>query len=1213
MKSRSNRSSLFVKIALAILLLFTAQMPGQSYAALFQNGTTYPTTHIGGYDIISADFNKDGDLDLATVGYGSSLSIRLGNGDGTFGAQTTYNTQATYSIALASADFNGDGNLDLATMNRNNQSISILLGMGDGTFASGLVTPVGINVHSVAAADFNKDGKMDLAITTLGDNRVFILIGNGDGTFEPKVGYSAGGGLHQVATGDFDADGSPDLVVCSFSDGKVSVLLGNGDGTFAPKVDYSTEQYTTRVAVGDLNKDGRLDLVATSGTGATGYVSILLGNGDGTFQNHVSISTGGSDSRAILIGDFTGDGKMDILIGNWGSTFLSILRGNGDGTFNAAAKHPVGTDSILNLTSADYSGDGILDIAFVAQNYNNIQVLIGSRRNADLQGLGLSGGAALSPNFSAGRLDYTSTVPYSQSSVRVTPTASDAAAATVTVQVNGEGMPETVTSGTQSSALALDVGDNAIEVVVTAQDGTTIQTYTVEVTRGAPNTDAKLSGLSLSGGAALSPNFSAGRLDYISTVPYSQSSVRITPAASDAAAATVTVQVNGAGTPETVASGTQSSAVALDVGDNTIEVVVTAQDGTTIRTYTVEVTREPNTDASLSGLGLSGGAALSPAFSTGRLDYTSTVPYSQSSVRITPAASDAAAATVTVQVNGAGTPETVTSGTQSSVLALDVGDNTIEVVVTAQDGTTIKTYTVEVTREPNTDATLSGLGLSGGAALSPNFSAGRLDYTSTVPYSQNSIRVTPAADATATVTVQVNGAGTPETVASGTESSVLALDVGDNTIEVVVTAQDGTTIKTYTVEVTREPNTDASLSGLGLTGGATLSPAFSTGRLDYTANVPYSQSSIRVTPAADATATVTVQVNGAGTPETVASGTQSSALALDVGDNTIVVVVTAQDGTTTQTYTVEVRRAADTSYVVPPRSANADLSGLSLSEGAALSPAFMPEINSYTSKVAYNIDHIRIVPTLANEKASVQVKVNGGEPETVKSGSSGSSLPLNVGTNQIDVIVTAEDGTIRSYHIVLTRQEDSAVESQDPECPFTDIEGHWAKTAICEAYGLGIVEGVSATRFAADMTVTRAELAVMLLRTLQRTNREQTDVSVFNDQESIPPWAKAAIDTGVAAGILSGYPDGTFRPQQTIDRSEMAAMIAKAMKWEASGEQDPAFADDASIPGWARAYVYAVHENGMMQGRGGGMFVPKGHTTRAEAAVVLLRLWKTLH
>ena len=339
--------------------------------------------------------------------------------------------------------------------------------------------------------------------------------------------------------------------------------------------------------------------------------------------------------------------------------------------------------------------------------------------------------------------------------------------------------------------------------------------------------------------------------------------------------------------------------LALNVGDNPIDVIVTAQDGTTTKTYTITVTRAPSSDATLGGFTLSDGTA-SPAFNATTTSYTASVAYATSSLTVTPTSGDGLS-TIQVRVNG-GALSTVASGTASGSLALNVGDNPIDVVVTAQDGTTTKTYTVTVTRAPSSDATLGGFVLSGTTA-SPTFSATTFSYTANVPNATTNITVTPTSgDGLSTIQVRVNG-GALSTVASGAESGSLALNVGDNPIDVIVTAQDGTTTKTYTITVTRAPSANANLANLTISTG-TFSPAFATGTLSYAVTVANSVTSMTFTPTVQE-ANATVTVNGLAT----GSGSASAPVALNAGVNAIPVVVTAQDGTTILSYTVDVTRS----------------------------------------------------------------------------------------------------------------------------------------------------------------------------------------------------------------------------------------------------------------------------------------------------------------
>src|SRR5262249_31341063 len=178
----------------------------------------------------------------------------------------------------------------------------------------------GVAPGTVAVADFNRDGIPDLAVanrggTTTGDHQgtVSILLGKGDGTFRVAVDYAAGTNSSAVAVGDFNGDGIPDLVVGNGtaigSSDNVSVLLGNGDGTFQAAVNYAVGSLPIFVTVGDLNGDGNLDLAVANGGSNT--VSVLLGNGDGTFQMAKNLPVG-TTPQTVAIGDFNGDGIPDL-------------------------------------------------------------------------------------------------------------------------------------------------------------------------------------------------------------------------------------------------------------------------------------------------------------------------------------------------------------------------------------------------------------------------------------------------------------------------------------------------------------------------------------------------------------------------------------------------------------------------------------------------------------------------------------------------------------------------------------------------------------------------------------------------------------------------------------------------------------------------------------------------------------------------------------
>jgi HSP20 family molecular chaperone IbpA len=623
---------------------------------------------------------------------------------------------------------------------------------------------------------------------------------------------------------------------------------------------------------------------------------------------------------------------------------------------------PVGTTTISVITDATDEDEN-----FVYTQYN-ITVTRQQSNDATLSGLSLSSGS-LSPDFAAGTAGYTATVASDVASITVTPVLNSPDA---TATVNGTA----IASGAASESVPLNFGENTITIAVTAQNGD-VKTYTVVVTREKSN-DATLSGLSLSSGS-LSPDFAAGTAGYTATVASDVASITVTPVLNSPDA---TATVNGTA----IASGAASESVPLNFGENTITIAVTAQNGD-VKTYTVVVTREKSNDATLSGLSLSSGS-LSPDFAAGTAGYTATV------------ASDVASITVTANINSAHATATVNgtavaSGATSDEIPLNFGENTITIAVTAQNGD-VNTYTVVVTREKSSDATLSSLSLSSGS-LSPDFAAGTVGYTATVGSEVASITVTAninSAHATATV----NGTA----VTSGATSDEIPLNFGENTITIAVTAQNGD-VKTYTVVVTREKSSDNLLSGLSLSSGS-LSPEFEAGTAGYTATVASGVSGITVTSiVSEEHATLTV--NGTA----IASGATSDEIPLNFGENTITIAVTAQNGDV-NTYTVVVTRE---------KSSDATLSGLSLSSGS-LSPDFETGTVGYTATVGSGVSGITVTSIVSEEHAILTV--NG---TAIASGATSDEIPLNFGENTITIAVTAQNGDVNTYTVVVTREKSS--------------------------------------------------------------------------------------------------------------------------------------------------------------------------------------------
>lgn len=249
-------------------------------------------------------------------------------------------------------------------------------------FESRAAYPVLQEPYGIAVGDFNHDGSLDMAVASaLITTQVSIMLGNGDGTFHAPVNYSAGYQPKSVVAADFNGDGNLDLAVADFAyaPNNVSVLLGNGDGTFQPPVPLSVPGIPSGIAVGDFNGDKKRDLAVTKWViGSQPYVSIFLGNGDGTFQPPINNLTAATP-LAIAVGDFNGDGRLDAAVGenNVGALQVEILSGNGDGTLKPGPTYGL-EDEVSQIVAADFRGNGKLDLAVAGIIGPGIQVLLGN-------------------------------------------------------------------------------------------------------------------------------------------------------------------------------------------------------------------------------------------------------------------------------------------------------------------------------------------------------------------------------------------------------------------------------------------------------------------------------------------------------------------------------------------------------------------------------------------------------------------------------------------------------------------------------------------------------------------------------------------------------------------------------------------------------------------------------------------------------------------
>lgn len=648
------------------------------------------------------------------------------------------------------------------------------------------------------------------------------------------------------------------------------------------------------------------------------------------------------------------------------------------------------------------TGDNNFDIVVTAEDNTTttykLNVIRAKNTNANLNNISLSGGYTLSPSFDQDTTNYSVTVPNTVAQIQVTGYKQDPNA----VSVTGDG------------TISLNTGNNDVVITVTAEDGKTKKVYTVKIYRELSD-DATLKSLVPSSGT-LNPTFASGTDSYELIVQNEVTSVTFTAQpTSDAAtysvsgntgltvgnnAATITVTAENGdvklynvtikrqpssnnflstlsvkdasnneyietflktkenytitvenninkvtidGTLEDITSTvTGLGEKTLDIGENTYTVTVTSA-ASISRDYIIKITRKSNSNTYLSSLEVEG-QTITPAFNKNTVSYSLNVPNAVDKIKIN------------------ATPEVSTStvtGTGEYSLITDV--NNFNIDVTAEDLST-KTYVIVVTRAKSSNNNLGNLSVTPGD-LTPAFNKDTTKYTVHVD------------NATTTMTISAN---VEDTTATITGDGIKSLNVGKQTFNVVVKAENNET-KTYEIEVERDASSNNNLTDLTVDG--TTVSGFNKSILEYTLNVANNVTSINVGATLE---DVTATVGGLGD------------ISLSTGLNTIEVPVTAENGDV-QVYKLKVTRA---------KSSNNYLTNLTVQEGT-LTPAFDKDTDSYSITVPYETTSLTINTTKEDETAVVEIDQNSN---------------FSVGTNTVMVNVVAEDGSVKAYRLNVTRQ-----------------------------------------------------------------------------------------------------------------------------------------------------------------------------------------------
>ncbi|CAB4845394.1 unannotated protein [freshwater metagenome] len=880
----------------------------------------------------------------------------------------------------------------------------------------------------------------------------------------------------------------------------------------------STTTYTFTISREAARTENRLEVDANNKpkigvctNGAISLTSLTMRNSSDDEDHMNFTATVPNYQTSVQLGAYTRSGS--------GTTLLFNGVATASGACSSAIPLNPGNNKIVIMGSAEKENEKRSYVVNIVRQGNNTATL------GALVFVDTSTGSTLSPSFvpdSATALNYTLTLPYKVSSLRVQPSVTAGSGATIRI---GE---KDVTSGSISEAIKMEREESGkartIKITVTSQDKKVKNTYTITINRQAPSTNANLKTLELKSNVRL---YSGGTCDvpsgeitgtgsgatktfalttshkYYAKMPYAKTFkvTTHTEGHDEAGGHDAKVKVDDEEVEEGHDSHEKKSEKEErdshgDKKERSTKIKVTAEDEKTSVTYeVVECMDPPTKNANLTNLVASAGA-LTGAFSSSTKTYR--LVTTNSTTTLTPTLSDTENATLAINT------DTATSGVASRTYNLSPGLNTFKVKVTADDDVTTSTYTVMITRGPipATTPTLHAFTLGGTAVTSfVADTASPLDFTATIDTNTATVNLaatatttgdtvtinttsgvssssitglsTPAGETIVTVTVehgtdstvynltitrplsdintlsaltsslgtwsstyptcgdsctvsatntQTSITLTPTTthpnatitvrglsVTSGSPTQSIALDPGANIIEVVVTSENGTP-KTYTVTVNRAPNgTSAAITAL-TTSVSAVSPTFPDAGNTYRTDTATATT-------ATATVTLTLQdpaasvlINGvSATPNATTGVTTSQALPLAEGDNTATIVVTPQSMDTPTTYVVVIPRAGNLSL-------NTLASLTATVPTTTLSPAFNEATAAYTASVASSVSSITITGTATS--ATSLVAVNS---ETATAGSSSRVVTLVNGINTIPVEVTAQDGSVNVYSVVITR------------------------------------------------------------------------------------------------------------------------------------------------------------------------------------------------
>jgi hypothetical protein len=337
----------------------------------------YPIAPVTDHTAI-ADIDHDGILDVATSS-NAGTSLLFGTGGGALASPVSTPTPVGQN-GFALGDLDGDGNVDVVISG--GTQFCVFRNHGDRTLEPCVMYPTGMDANSLAVGRLDAGPSLDIVVGNQIDNRVGVYLNSGTGTF-PNVILSSTGGTNVVAEwiADFDGDGFGDLVAANLLSQNVAFLKGSATGLPGAPSTFPSGVQPQTLAAGDLDGDGDLDIVA----GTLASLDVFVDQGGGSFAPRMPLATtdvvpagDNTKTRGVVLGDFDGDGDLDIACTNPVDGTVSVFV-NTNGTFVAGPVIPIGTNP-SGIATGDLDGNGLSDLAVTARDDGTLVVLLAQCR-----------------------------------------------------------------------------------------------------------------------------------------------------------------------------------------------------------------------------------------------------------------------------------------------------------------------------------------------------------------------------------------------------------------------------------------------------------------------------------------------------------------------------------------------------------------------------------------------------------------------------------------------------------------------------------------------------------------------------------------------------------------------------------------------------------------------------------------------------------------